>query len=177
MALNLSKQIAVLGGRSLARKTLSGKFYTGSLYEPDYLETGKSKFPLLPVINVQIRGYDYPVLESYQSYIHKLADAIQIDVDNGWPFPPQEFKIQKYKSGTTKITSEYNLQIYERNIQMSEVTSVKYPVLIRAIEAALPQGVTLNVNIYDPALEQKRYIPDKELVDLKSELDTLKNKR
>lgn len=57
---------------------------------------------------------------------------------------------------------------------MSEVSSVKYSVLIRALEAALPQGVTLNVDIYDPALEGKRYIPDKELIDLKSELDTLK---
>ncbi|XP_077270420.1 mitochondrial ribosomal protein L48 [Temnothorax americanus] len=176
MALNLIKQIAVLGQRSSTTKILSVKFYTGSLYEPDYLQTGKSKFPLLPVINVQITSYDYPVLECYQSYVHKLADVIQIDVDNGWPLPPQEFKIQKYKTGTTKIASEYNLKIYERNIQMSEVSSVKCSVLIRALEAALPQGVVLNVNVYDPALEQKRYIPDKELIDLKSALDTLKNK-
>ncbi|XP_018395600.1 PREDICTED: uncharacterized protein LOC108774086 [Cyphomyrmex costatus] len=174
MALNLIKQITVLGQRSLATKTLSAKFYTGSLYEPDYLETGKSKFPLLSTINVQIKGYDYPVLECYQSFIHKLADVIQIDIDNSWPLPPQEFTIQKYKTGTTTIVSEYYLKIYERNIQMSEVPSIKYSVLIRALEAALPQGVTLNINIYDPALEEKRYIPDKELMDLKSTLDTLK---
>lgn len=93
-----------------------------------------------------------------------------------WPLPPQEFKIQKYKTGTTKIISDYNLKIYERNIQMSEVSSVKYSILIRALEAALPQGVTMNVNIYDPVSEEKRYIPDKELIDLKFELDTLKNK-
>lgn len=57
---------------------------------------------------------------------------------------------------------------------MSEVSCVKCSILIRALEAALPQGVTLNVNIYDPVLEEKRYVPDKELIDLKSELDTLK---
>ncbi|XP_011694720.1 PREDICTED: uncharacterized protein LOC105454071 [Wasmannia auropunctata] len=176
MALNLIKQIAVLGQRSLATKILSAKFYTGSLYEPDYLETGKSKFPLLPMINVQIRGYDYPVLECYQSFVHKVADIIQIDVDNGWPLPPQEFKIQKYKTGTTAIVSEYSLKVYERNIQMSEVSCVKCSVLIRVLEAALPQGVSLNVNIYDPVVEGKRYIPDKELIDLKSTLETLKNK-
>ncbi|XP_018376176.1 PREDICTED: uncharacterized protein LOC108769621 isoform X1 [Trachymyrmex cornetzi] len=173
MALNLIKQI---GQRLFATKTLSAKFYTGSLYEPDYLETGKSKFPLLPTINIQIKGYDYPVLERYQSFIHKLADVVQIDIDNGWPLPPQEFKIQKYKTGTTTIVSEYYLKIYERNIQMSEVSSIKCSVLIRALEAALPQGVTLNINIYDPALEEKRYVPDKELIDLKLSLDTLKNK-
>ncbi|KYN09613.1 39S ribosomal protein L48, mitochondrial, partial [Trachymyrmex cornetzi] len=170
-----------IGQRLFATKTLSAKFYTGSLYEPDYLEVrfkllGKSKFPLLPTINIQIKGYDYPVLERYQSFIHKLADVVQIDIDNGWPLPPQEFKIQKYKTGTTTIVSEYYLKIYERNIQMSEVSSIKCSVLIRALEAALPQGVTLNINIYDPALEEKRYVPDKELIDLKLSLDTLKNK-
>lgn len=176
MALNLIKQIAMLGRRSLATKILSAKFYTGSLYEPDYLETGKSKFPLLPIINVQIKSYDYPVLECYQSFVHKLADVIQIDVDNSWPLPPQEFRIKKYKTGTTVIVSEYHLKIYERNIQMTDVSSIKCSVLIRALEAALPQGVTLNVDIFDSALEEKRYIPDKELIDLKSALDTLQKK-
>ncbi|EGI61076.1 PREDICTED: uncharacterized protein LOC105150360 [Acromyrmex echinatior] len=176
MALNLIKQIVMIRQRLLATKTSSAKFYTGSLYEPDYLETGKSKFPLLPTINVQIKGYDYPVLECYQSFIHKLANVVQIDIDNGWPLPPQEFTIQKYKTGTTTIVSKYYLKIYERNIQMSEVSSIKCSVLIRALEAALPQGVTLNINIYDPSLEEKRYIPDKELIDLKLSLDTLKNK-
>jgi len=84
--------------------------------------------------------------------------------------------IQKYKTGTTIIMSKYYLKIYERNIQMSEVPSIKCSVLIRALEAALPQGVTLNINIYDPTSEEKRYVPDKELIDLKSSLDTLKNK-
>ncbi|KAL6258892.1 hypothetical protein P5V15_010838 [Pogonomyrmex californicus] len=177
MVLNFIKQIALLRPCSFARKILSAKFYTGSLYEPDYLETGKSKFPLLSTINVQIRGYDYPVLESYQAFVHKLADIMQIDVDNGWPLPPQEFKIQKYKTGTTTIISEYYLKIYERNLQMLEVPSIKYSVFIRVLEATLPQGVTLNIDTYDPMLEEKRYIPDKELINLKSTLDTLqKNK-
>lgn len=61
-------------------------------------------------------------------------------------------------------------------MQLSEISSIKCSVLIRTLEAALPQGVTLNVNIFDPALEEKRYIPDKELIDLKSALNTLKNK-
>lgn len=72
--------------------------------------------------------------------------------------------------------SEYNLKIYERHMQMSEVSSIKYSILIRALEASLPQGVTLNVNIFDPALEKKRYVPDKELLDLKSSLSILKHK-
>lgn len=59
---------------------------------------------------------------------------------------------------------------------MSEISSIKYPILIRALEASLPQGVTLNINVFDHALEKKRYVPDKELLDLKSTLSTLKQK-
>ncbi|XP_070166223.1 large ribosomal subunit protein mL48 [Polyergus mexicanus] len=176
MTLNLIKQIIPIKQHSIIRKTLSAKFYTGSLYEPDYLETGKSKFPLLPVIDIQIKGYNYSVLECYQTFMDKLADSMQIDVDNSWALPPQELKIQKYKTGTTAIISEYNLKIYERHTQLSEVSGIKCSILIRILEASLPQGITLNVDTYDPALKWKRYVPDKELLDLKSTLDTMKNK-
>ncbi|XP_029663100.1 uncharacterized protein LOC115235438 [Formica exsecta] len=176
MTLNLIKQIIRIKQHSFVTKTLSAKFYTGSLYEPDYLETGKSKFPLLPMINIQIKGYDYSVLECYQTFMDKLADSMQIDVDNSWALPPQELKIQKYKTGTMTVISEYNLKIYERYTQLSEVSAIKCSILIRALEASLPQGVTLNVDTFDPALERKRYVPDKELLDLKSTLDTMKNK-
>lgn len=90
--------------------------------------------------------------------------------------PPQEFKIQRFKPTTTAIAAEYNLKLYERNIQVSEVSSVKYSILIRALEATLPQGVILSIDSYDPELEKKRYVPDKDLLDLKSSLDTLKVK-
>jgi len=34
----------------------------------------------MPTINIQIKGYDYPILESYQSFIHKLANMMEINV-------------------------------------------------------------------------------------------------
>lgn len=91
-----------------------------------------------------------------------------------WAMPPQEFKVQRYKTGTTTVMSKYNFKIYERNMQLSEISSLKCSILIRALEAALPQGLTLNVGIYDPQQEKKRYVPDRELINLKSELETLK---
>lgn len=47
-----------------------------------FMQTGKSKFPLLSTLNIQIKSYNYPVLESYQAFIHKLANIIQIDIDD-----------------------------------------------------------------------------------------------
>ncbi|XP_014483975.1 PREDICTED: 39S ribosomal protein L48, mitochondrial [Dinoponera quadriceps] len=175
MALNLIKQITVLGQRSLIRNSLYARF--SKLYEPDYLETGKSKVPLMPTVNIQIRSYDYPVLEKYQEYIHKLADIIQVDIDDSWAMPPEEFKVQRYKGKTTVIAATYNFKLYERNIQISEISSIKCSALIRILEAILPQGVNLNVDVFSPELDKKRYVPDKELLDLKSTLDTLKSNK
>ncbi|EFN89809.1 uncharacterized protein LOC105181371 [Harpegnathos saltator] len=172
MALTLTKQITILGQRSLLSNSLYARF--SKLFEPDYLETGKSKFPLLPVLNIQLKGYDYPILENYQKIIYKLSEAMQIDIDNSWAYPPQELKIQRYKPKTSIIVAQYNLKLYERNIQLSEVSAIKGSILIRILEASLPHGVMLTVDSFNPEIEKKRYVPDKELLDLKSELDTLK---
>ncbi|XP_032668486.1 uncharacterized protein LOC116842845 [Odontomachus brunneus] len=171
MALNLIKQITVLAQRSFVRNNLYARF--SKLYEPDYLETGKSKFPLFPMLNIQIKSYDYPVLESYQKFIYKLADTVQIDIDDSWALPHEEFKIQRYKTKMSVVAAEYNLKLYQRNIQVSEIPALKYSILIRILEATLPQGVFLCVDAFDPMLEKKRYIPDKQLLDLKSSLETL----
>lgn len=45
------------------------------------LQALKPKYPLYPQLNVQIRGYDFPILECYQSWIHKVAEAMDFDVD------------------------------------------------------------------------------------------------
>lgn len=47
-----------------------------------FVQKRKSKLPLLPMINIEIKGYDYSVLECYQTFINKLADIMQIDIDN-----------------------------------------------------------------------------------------------
>lgn len=76
-----------------------------SLYQPDYLEvsiefqfefynflfniycnfffsqTMKPKVPLSPVVNVQIKGYVYPILENYQRLIDTIATNMDIDID------------------------------------------------------------------------------------------------
>lgn len=40
----------------------------------------KPKFPQYETLNFQIRGYDFPVLESYQKYLHNFAESLELDV-------------------------------------------------------------------------------------------------
>ena len=47
--------------------------------EPSFQQV-THKPDLYPLMNVQIKGYDFPVLESYQSYIHNLVENMGLDV-------------------------------------------------------------------------------------------------
>lgn len=83
-------------------------------------------------------------------------------------------KVKKYKKHSSITEHEYCLRLYERDIQVSNISVTKYPVFVRILEATLPEGVSLHIDTFDPELQKKRYIPDKTLVDLKIELNNMK---
>ncbi|XP_015118042.1 uncharacterized protein LOC107041804 [Diachasma alloeum] len=145
-----------------------------SLWTPDYLETMKPKIPQYPVVNIRMRGYDFPVLESYQKLAHIIAVNMDFEIDNSYAIPAQDLKIQKFKPRSTVAEAEYILHCYERNILISDLPSPKFPVYVRMLEAALPEGVTLNVLEWKPEREELRYVPDKQLLDLKTELESIR---
>lgn len=173
MALNVFRK-ATLRNCFSAKNVLSTRHY--SLYEPDYLEANKSKIPDYNKLDVQIKGYSYSVLESYHSFITRYARLINIKVDDSWALPATVLKVHKYKKGSTVIEAEYDLHLYERHTQLINVTSIQYPLLIRTLEAILPEGVFLKVELFNSDLELKRYIPDKELLDKKLLLETYQKK-
>lgn len=40
----------------------------------------KPKHPVYPCVNIQIKGYDFPILESYQRFLHRTAESLDLDV-------------------------------------------------------------------------------------------------
>lgn len=48
-----------------------------------------------------------------------------------------------------------------------------YPIYLRLIQAALPEGVTLKVVQHQPEMEEVRFVPDTQLKELQEELDVL----
>ena len=82
-------------------------------------------------------------------------------------------KIKLLKENVAAVEAEYVLSMYERNSQVSNVSSLVAPIFIRLLEASLPEGVNLDISEFDPDYELKRYVPDKELLDLKSELEDM----
>lgn len=43
----------------------------------------KPKYPVYETINIQIKGYDFSILESYQKFIHRMADSMDLDIADG----------------------------------------------------------------------------------------------
>lgn len=48
-----------------------------------HLQLLKPKFPTYPLVNFQIRGYDFPVVEKYQRFLHNMAESMDMDVVEG----------------------------------------------------------------------------------------------
>lgn len=58
-------------------------------------------------------------------------------------------------------------------LQISHLPAKFYPVLLRVAQAALPEGVTLNVMEHQPEHEEIRYAPDLDLIELKEQLEDM----
>ncbi|KAH8409420.1 hypothetical protein KR222_003796, partial [Zaprionus bogoriensis] len=146
---------------------------SSSIYEPDYLESLKPKFPQIESLNVQIKGYDYPLLESYQRFLHSTAEYLGLDVSDCYALPPQKTQVQRLRPSSAVIEAEYKLTTYERNLQLNNVDAPIYPQFLRIAQAALPEGVELMVAEHTDDLEERRYVPDRDLLDLKAELERM----
>ncbi|CAH2233896.1 uncharacterized protein LOC120627203 [Pararge aegeria] len=143
------------------------------LYEPDYLISMQPDEPIYDCLNFQLKGYDFTVLESCQKEIHRYAEIMGIQVEECWATPAQQLKVQRYKPLSTAVESEYHLNVYERNVQVTDVPAWALGTLLRVSRALLPEGCTLNVHEHTPEHEEVRYVPDNELIDLKQQLDDM----
>ncbi|XP_076170355.1 mitochondrial ribosomal protein L48 isoform X2 [Ptiloglossa arizonensis] len=170
---NKNEEVTTCCHRSIVNRTL--RFY--SIYEPPYLKQKLKGPPEYSTLTIQIKGYVFPILESYQSYIYKIANLLDVNVTDSFAFPHREYNIKKFKKSSEIKDCEYQLRMYERDMLVSNVSSIKCPILIRILEATLPEGVHLHVYTYNPEEEKKRYIPDMQLHTLKSQLGDLEEKK
>ncbi|XP_075233545.1 mitochondrial ribosomal protein L48 [Lycorma delicatula] len=155
----------LMSGRQL--KSYSTKF------DPPYLDAMRPKVPVYEVINVQIKGYDFALVESYQSLVHNIAKTMELDVADSWATPATTTKVNKFKPLSTVVDSEFNLTLYERNVQVLDLPSSTAAVLVELLHSCLPQGLTVTLHAHTDEHEDIRYVPAYELDELKSQLDSL----
>ncbi|CAG9135252.1 unnamed protein product [Plutella xylostella] len=143
------------------------------LHEPDYLISMEPDEPVHDCLNLQLKGYDYTLLEACQSQIHRYCEVMGLTVDECWATPAQQLKVQRYKPRGTVVDAEYHLHVYERNVQVSDVPAWALGTLIRLARASLPEGCALSVHDHTVEHEEVRYVPDNQLIDLKQQLEDM----
>ncbi|CAH2076384.1 unnamed protein product, partial [Iphiclides podalirius] len=153
------------------------KRHKNDLHEPDYLISMEPDEPVYDCLNLQLKGYDFALLESCQAEIHRFAEVMGIQVDECWATPAQQLKVQRFKPKGTVVDAEYNLNVYERNVQVVDVPAWALGTLLRVARAILPEGCSLNVHEHTVEHEEIRYVPDNELLDLKQQLEDMGGSR
>lgn len=88
---------------TINRKVFQSQQRNFDFYEPTYLEVNirydtlckrfqflghlfqalKPKQPIYELVNVQIKGYDFPVLEKYQKFLNHMAESLSLEVEDG----------------------------------------------------------------------------------------------
>ena len=95
------------------RLSISSTSARPGTFEPDYLDSSGPVIPVYPPINIQIKGksissnfivngilsegYNFDILESFQSYIHNLAENMGINVEGAWATPARTYQATTFK--------------------------------------------------------------------------------
>lgn len=145
------------------------------LHEPAYLEEMKPKVGYYELLDLQIKGYDFVVLEKYQGYLHKTMKKMDFQVVKAWSAPHQELQLETLGDRTTAVENSYKIKIYERNIQMKDALVTKLPLLIDIIHMTSPPGVSFSIHRHTSADEDRLYFRDSVLEKLKEDLQELKD--
>jgi large subunit ribosomal protein L48 len=168
------QKLVTLSTRSYNKKDSTHDDKVG-LREPPYLEDLKPKVGFYELLDLQLKGYDYVVLEKYQSYVHKTMTRLGFEVTDAWSAPCKELDLSLLGDKSTAVESNYKIKIYERNIQMKNALVTKLPMLIDIIHMTSPPGVSFNINRHTAADEERLYYRDSVLEKLKQDLQELKD--
>lgn len=155
---------------SLIPRLIHTSMTVAKTFEPDYLDTEVNNIPTYPPLNIQMKGYNFDLLESYQGFVHRLAENMGVEVSTAWATPAKSISITTYQEGGVRPKDNYNLHMYERNVQVMNLRSTDASILLDCIQRALPEGVQLSMVEHSDDLEEQRWISDPFIDKLRAEL-------
>ncbi|CAC5422063.1 MRPL48 [Mytilus coruscus] len=144
-------------------------------WEPDGLNQ-PPEIPEYDELNIQIKGYDFPVLESYTTYVNKLAKTLGIET-NSYPVPGKAAKVELFYPESEKVEHNYNLTKYERVVQIENVPSTLLPIFIDAMKLNAAPGIEVTIKKPDLVEEDDLYIPDEEMLAMRARVVELEERR
>ncbi len=142
-------------------------------YDPPYINK-KAPFPNYELLNINLHGYDYSVLDTFFRYLERLCTSLKIEVVEAYAMPCRNLKVKTYQPFSATLDREFKLNNYHRVVKIQSLKSTMAPLLFEAIQLNLPEGVQLNVTVPTEEESEFRYVPDIELNELKQKLEDSK---
>jgi len=149
-------------------------YKTVKFYDPPYIKK-QTPFPNYEILNINIHGYDYPVLDAFFRYLERLCNSLKVEVVESYAMPCRNLKVKTYQPFSATLDKEFKLNNYHRVVKIQSLKSTLAPLLFEAIQLNLPEGVNLNVSMPTEEETEFRYVPDIELNELKQKLEEAKN--
>lgn len=154
------------------KRYTSNKSKWHGLWEPPDLKT-EPDVPEFESIHINMKGFDYPVLESYAKYVHKCMNTLfQLESD-AWPSPAKSTQVKTFHPNSTAVNDTYDLLKYERTVVVEDVPTITLPILLEFVRKNCPEGVEVFVKEPNPDEEEKRYVPDYEVIELQKEKEAI----
>ncbi|KAI8744498.1 39S ribosomal protein L48 mitochondrial isoform X2 [Biomphalaria glabrata] len=142
------------------------------LWEPNDLKL-EPDIPEFSALHIQMKGYDYAVLESYSKFIHNAMDSIfNLDTDS-WASPAKKTEARTYHPRSTTVNEKYNLSKYDRTVLVENIPTIRVPILLQFIRRNSPPGVEVSFKEPSPDDEEFRYVPDYDVIQLKAEKEAI----
>ena len=109
-------------------------------FEPSYLDMTKHMPKKYRPVNIQIKGHNFDILESYQSFVHNLVENIGLTCSDSWATAGNTILAKTYDANSTVIKDKCQVVTYERNVQVNDLRSIDAPLLIDILRRTLPEG-------------------------------------
>lgn len=141
-------------------------------YDPPYLAR-EAPFPNYELLDINLKGYDYAVLDSCHSACTKMCKLFKLDIKESYAMPARQFKVKTLQPFSANLDREYELNTYHRVTRIRDLKSTQAPLLFESIQLNLPEGVQLSVSVPTQEDDEFRYVPDIELTELRDKLAEL----
>ncbi|KAK3799184.1 hypothetical protein RRG08_054313 [Elysia crispata] len=169
---NVHRPVCAGCQQQLSARFSSNRSEWHGLWEPVDLKT-EPDIPEFESIHINMKGFDYPVLESYAKYVHKSVNTIfQLESD-AWPAPAKSSQVKTFHPNSTAVNDKYDLQNYERTVVVEDVPTTTMPILLEFVRKNCPEGVVVFVKEPNPEEEEARYVPDYEVIELQKEKEAI----
>ncbi|CAL1527564.1 unnamed protein product [Lymnaea stagnalis] len=155
-----------------SRRFVSNPSKWHGFWEPNDLKL-EPDVPEYKAIHIQVKGYDFPVLESYSKYIHQLVKNIFKLESDLWASPARSTEARTYHPRSSTINEKYSLIKYDRTVMVENVATTTVPILLHFIRKHCPEGVEVTVKEPNPEDDEYRYVPDYDVLGLQAEKEAL----